>query len=75
MDQLAVKDLKKTRELWEKLAREKELVITRDGKPSALLICVSPETVEQSRRKIRRALFPAAVSRGPTSGLPHPRSR
>ncbi len=63
MDYLAVKDLKKTRELWQKLADERELVITRDGKPSALMISVSPETVEDSLREVRRALFSAAVSR------------
>ena len=62
MDYLAVKDLKKTRELWEKLASERELVITRDGRPSALMI-ISPETVEESLREIRRALFSGAVSR------------
>ena len=63
MDYLAVKDLKKSRELWEKLATERELVITRDGRPSALMISISPETVEESLREIRRALFSAAVSR------------
>jgi len=63
MDYLAVKDLKKTRELWQKLADERELVITRDGKPSALMISISPETVEDSLREVRRALFSAAVSR------------
>ena len=63
MDYLAVKDLKKTRELWEKLANERELVITKDGKPSALMISVSPETLEESLREIRRTLFAAAVSR------------
>ena len=63
MDYLAVKDLKKTRELWEKLASERELVITRDGRPSALMISISPETVEESLREIRRALFYGAVSR------------
>lgn len=63
MDYLAVKDLKKTRELWKKLASERELVITRDGRPSALMISVSPETVEESLREIRRALFSGAVSR------------
>ena len=46
MHYLAAKDLKKTRELWQKLADERELVITRDGKPSALMISVSPETEE-----------------------------
>ena len=63
MDYIAVKDLKKTKELWEKLDREKELIITRDGRPSALLISVSPETIDDSLREIRRALFSAAVSR------------
>ena len=63
MDYLAVKDLKKSRELWEKLATERELVITRDGRPSALMISISPETVEESLREIRRALFSAAVTR------------
>ena len=47
MDYLSAKDLKKTRELWEKLASERKLVITRDGKLSALMISVSPETVEE----------------------------
>jgi len=63
MHYLAAKDLKKTWELWQKLADERELVITRDGKPSALMISVSPETVEDSLREVRRALFSAALSR------------
>ena len=63
MDYLAVKDLKKTRDLWQKLDRERELIITRDGKPSALMISVSPETVDDALREIRRALFSAAVGR------------
>lgn len=63
MDYLAVKDLKRTKELWQKLDREKELVITRDGQPSALMISVSPDTLEESLREIRRALFAAALSR------------
>ena len=74
MDYLAVKDLKKTRNLWEKLASERKLVITRNGKPSALMISVSPETVEESLREIRRALFSTAVNRvrkrAETKGIP-----
>ena len=74
MDYLAVKDLKKTRELWEKLASERELVITKDGKPSALMISVSPETLEESLREIHRTLFSAAVrrvrKRAETEGMP-----
>ena len=63
MEYLAVKDLKKTRELWQKLDKQRELVITRDGRPSAIMIRVSPETVDDSLREIRRALFSAAVGR------------
>ena len=63
MTYLPVKDLKKTRELWLLLAREKEVVITRDGIPCAVLIGVSPETVDESIREIRRSLFSLAVGR------------
>jgi hypothetical protein len=72
MDYLAVKDLKKTKELWQKLEREKELVITRDGQPSALMISVSPDTVEDSLREIRRALFAVAVARVRKRAEPDP---
>ncbi len=60
---LAVKDLKKSKLLWEKLASEKEIVITRDGRPCAILIGVQADTVEDSLSEIRRAMFSAAVSR------------
>ena len=63
MDYLALKDLKKTKEFWQRLERERELVITRDGQSSALMISVSPDTLDESVREIRRALFNAAVSR------------
>ena len=50
------------------------MVITRHGKPSALMISVSPETLEESLREIRRALFSVAVSRmrrrAETEGIP-----
>ena len=62
MTYLAVKDLKKTKELWQTLAAENELIITRDGKPTAIMISVSPEAVEESLSEIRRALFSVAVS-------------
>ena len=68
MDYLSVRDLKKTRELWEKLASGRKLVITRDGKPSALMISVSPETVEESLREIRRALFSGCRKPGAGAG-------
>ena len=48
--------------------------LLRNGKPSALMISVSPETLEESLREIRRALFSVAVSRmrrrAETEGIP-----
>ncbi len=64
MNYLAVKDLKKTRELWNNLETEKELIITRDGKPSAILVSITPEIVEESLIEIRKALF--SISLGNT---------
>ena len=63
MNYLAVKDLKKTRELWSNLELEKELIITRDGKPSAILVSITPEIVEESLIEIRKALFSISLSR------------
>jgi len=63
MNYLAVKDLKKTREMWEMLQRERQLIITRDGKPCAVLVGVSPEMADESVRAIRRALFSLAVQK------------
>jgi len=63
MSYIAVNELKKSKDVWEKLSRERDLIVTRDGKPCALLIDVSPETVEEDLAEVRRALFSAAVSR------------
>ena len=61
MNYLAVKDLKKTASLWELLEKENELIITRDGKPCALMVPVRPETVERSLEEVRRARFSATL--------------
>ncbi len=63
MNYLAVKDLKKTRELWSSLETEKELIITRDGKPSAIMVSITPEIAEESLIEIRKALFSISLSR------------
>lgn len=61
MNYLAVKDLKKTANLWKLLEEENELIITRDGKPCALMVPVRPETVERSLEEVRRARFSATL--------------
>ena len=63
MTYIAVKDLKQGGRLWEKLSAERELVVTRDGRPCAILVGVETDDVEDSLAAIRRALFSAAVTR------------
>lgn len=64
MNYIAVKDLKNSRSLREKLEKERELILTKDGQPFALLVGVSADTLEDSLREIRRAMFSKAVARG-----------
>ena len=63
MSYMAIKDLKKTRSLREKLEKERELILTKDGQPFALIVGISPDAVEQSLDEVRRAMFSTAVMR------------
>ncbi len=62
MNYIAIKDLKNTKDLHASLAREHELVLTRNGTPCALMIQIKPDCLEQSLVAVRRALFATAVS-------------
>jgi len=72
MGYLAVKDLKKTRSLREKLEKERELILTKDGQPFALMIGISPDNVEESLNEVRRAMFSTAVMRARQSAIMTP---
>lgn len=72
MSYLAVKDLKKTRFLRERLEKEKELILTKDGQPFALIIGIPPENVERSLAEIRRAKFSSAVMGGRQKAVSSP---
>ena len=48
--------------IWKELAEVKDLVITTDGKPIALLSATSEETLEESLVAVRRARALAAVT-------------
>ncbi len=63
MGYITVKDLKQTRSLWRQLEDERELIVTRDGKPCAILVGVTAETCQDSLSEIRRGLFSSAISR------------
>jgi antitoxin (DNA-binding transcriptional repressor) of toxin-antitoxin stability system len=62
MNYIGVSDLKKSKALWAQLENERELVLTRDGKPGALILPLTPETVESTLRAVRRALFSETVT-------------
>ena len=65
MNLIAIKDLKQPRRLKERLSNEKELLLTSDGKPVAVLVNVGPlddpEVVIQAVRDSRSRLALARV--------------
>lgn len=71
MTYIGVNELKQSKKMWETLAREKELILTKDGKPGALILEISPEGLEATVAAVRRALFSESVSaaRARTAGV------
>jgi antitoxin (DNA-binding transcriptional repressor) of toxin-antitoxin stability system len=49
--------------LWGELAEEKDMVLTSNGRPIALLSSISDDSVEESLAAVRRARAMAAVQR------------
>jgi antitoxin (DNA-binding transcriptional repressor) of toxin-antitoxin stability system len=59
---ITVRDLRgRSGQVWTKLAREREVILTSNGKPIAILSSVSEETLEESLTAVRRARAVAAV--------------
>ena len=59
---VSVRDLRgKSAEIWKRLAQLKEMVITSNGKPIAIISATSEETLEESLSAIRVARAMAAV--------------
>ena len=64
MNLIAIKDLKQPRRLKERLAAERELLLTSDGRPVAVLVHLDPaEDPETVIRSIRDARSRLALSR------------
>ena len=60
---VSVRDLRgKGAEIWRRLANEKEIVVTSNGRPIAVLSSVSEENLEDSLTTIRRSRAMTAVS-------------
>ena len=62
MQYMPVSELKRSKNLWASLSESKEVVLTRDGKPGALMVEVTGDNLEQVVQAVRRALFSQAVS-------------
>ena len=59
---ITVRDLRgRSGQVWTKLAREREIILTSNGKPIAILSAVSGDTLEESLVAVRRARAVAAV--------------
>lgn len=60
---LSVRDLRRRlSEVWKGLEVEREMVLTSNGRPIALLSAVTEETLEEMLTAIRRSRAVAAVS-------------
>ena len=63
MQFVSVRELRnRSAAIWKSLSEEKELVVTSNGKPIALLSATSDETLEESLGAIRRARAQSAVA-------------
>jgi len=61
---ITVRDLRgRSGQVWTKLAREGEVILTSNGKPIAILSAVSEETLEESLAAVRRARSVSAVEK------------
>jgi antitoxin (DNA-binding transcriptional repressor) of toxin-antitoxin stability system len=60
---LSVRDLRsKSGDVWKGLTAERELVVTSNGRPIAILSAVTEDTLEETLTAIRRSRAVAAVS-------------
>ena len=64
MDYVSADDLGgKPDEIWKRVEAGEEFVITRDGRPFALLVPTRPDDVDKHLRALRTARFGAAFER------------
>lgn len=58
MDYVTVRELReKSGEIWQRVEAGEEFVVTRNGKPFALLVHTEPQAVEDTLRALRLARF------------------
>lgn len=60
---LSVRDLRgKSAQIWKELPDEREMIVTSNGRPIAILAAITEATLEESLSAFRRARAVAAVS-------------
>lgn len=70
MDYVTVRELReKSGAIWQRVEAGEEFVVTRNGKPFALLVHTQPSEVEEQLRALRAARFGAVVRRIQQSAL------
>jgi prevent-host-death family protein len=61
---VTIRDLRlKPAEVWDKLRRQREIILTSNGRPVAVIAGVREDNVEETVVALRRARAQAAVSR------------
>ena len=64
MEFVTIRDLRlKPAEVWDKLRRQREIVLTSNGRPVAVIAGVREDDVEETVAALRRARAQATVSR------------
>jgi PHD/YefM family antitoxin component YafN of YafNO toxin-antitoxin module len=63
MQFVSVRDFRtSSREIWGKLSRDEEIVITNNGKPTALMLNIADDNFEETLRYVRQAKILRTVS-------------
>ena len=64
MDFISVRDFRTSpKNVWDKLHTKQELIITNNGKPSALMILIDESSFDETLNSIRQARAIRAVNR------------
>jgi len=59
---ISIRDLRnRASEVWNDLAKEKDLVLTSNGRPMAILSSIEPDNVDEALAALRRARAVLAV--------------
>ncbi|BCV24019.1 type II toxin-antitoxin system Phd/YefM family antitoxin [Gelria sp. Kuro-4] len=62
MKYISIRDLRnRASEVWNDLAKEKDLVLTSNGRPMAILSSIEPDNVDEALAALRRARAVLAV--------------